>query len=73
MVAVLDLTHVGDWTVKEWMELNESSNGNRYELLDGLAAKVVAGAPGPLPAPFDIELDPALLVYPPRRTPGNAR
>jgi Uma2 family endonuclease len=33
--ALLESAHVGSWTVEEWMALNEASNGNRCELLDG--------------------------------------
>ncbi len=30
-----DRTRRGPWTTEEWLELNEASDGNRYELLDG--------------------------------------
>jgi Uma2 family endonuclease len=35
MDAREDLTRRGPWTAEEWLELNEASDGNRYELLDG--------------------------------------
>jgi Uma2 family endonuclease len=35
MGALMESAHVGLWTVEEWLQLNESSAGNRYELFDG--------------------------------------
>jgi Uma2 family endonuclease len=35
MGVVTDVTHFGSWTIKEWMQLNETPDGNRVELLDG--------------------------------------